>query len=131
MSIAPVSSFPPERTEQIVKPAPPEGASSGTAENTAPPPVSVSPPKQKISNTNSAPGSYELQQDVVELHQDPEIKDQLIVEYLDKAKNVILQVPSAQELGVERGIAQEIQQAAKLRASAETAAAEGEKSSGH
>jgi hypothetical protein len=66
------------------------------------------------------------------VHQDPETKDRVIIQYLDQAKNVVLQVPSNQELGVERGIAEEFQQAAKLRASADTAASgsEGEKTHG-
>jgi hypothetical protein len=72
-----------------------------------------------------------LPQDVVEVHQDPEIKDQIIIQYLDKAKNLVLQVPSSQELDVERGIAQDFQQAAKVRATEKTAAAsEGETSHG-
>ena len=65
-----------------------------------------------------------------------EIKDQIIIQYLDQAKDVILQVPSNQELNVERAIAQEFQQVAKLHANATTAAAtaaagsEGEKNHG-
>ncbi len=47
------------------------------------------------------------------MHQDPETKDQIIIQYLDPAKNVVLQVPSSEELDFERAIAQELQQAAK------------------
>ena len=67
------------------------------------------------------------------MHQDPEAKDQIIIQCLDQAKDVIRQVPSGGDLSVERGIAQEIQAAAKLRASANRAAAgsEGEKNHGH
>ncbi len=76
--------------------------------------------------------TYQLPPDVVELHQDPEIKDQLIVQYLDQAKNVVLQVPSNEELSIEHGISRDFQQAAKLRASEATtvAGSEGEKSHG-
>ena len=76
--------------------------------------------------------AYESPPDVVELHQDPEIRDQVIIQYLDKARNVILQVPSNEELMVERGISQEFQQAAKLRVTERTpaAASEGEKTHG-
>jgi hypothetical protein len=63
------------------------------------------------------------------------VKDQVIVQYLDQAKDVVLQVPSKQELSVERGIAQEFQPAAKLGASEGTAAAgsrsKGEKTHGN
>ena len=52
------------------------------------------------------------------MHQDPEAKDQIIIQYLEQAKDVVRQVPSNQELSVEHGIAQEIQPVAKLRASA-------------
>jgi len=67
------------------------------------------------------------------VHQDPEIKDQIIIQYLDHAKNVILQVPSDQELSVERGIAKESEEAAKLRDSEAAAAAGtgGEKTHGN
>jgi hypothetical protein len=64
-----------------------------------------------------------MPQDVAEVHQDPEIKSQIIVDYLDKAKNVVLQVPSNEELSFERGVVEERQQAAKLRTSQATAAA--------
>jgi predicted DNA binding CopG/RHH family protein len=76
------------------------------------------PPAEK----NSSPAD-QLPQDVVEVHQDSEIKNQIIVEYLDKARNVILQVPSSEELAVERAIAQELEQAAKLRANQAISAA--------
>jgi hypothetical protein len=67
-----------------------------------------------------------LPQDVVEVHQDPDVKDQIIIQYLDQARNIVLQIPSNEELAVERGIAQEFQQTAKLRA-ASGSATEGSK----
>ena len=71
---------------------------------------------------------------MVEVHQDPEIKDQIIIQYLDQSKDVILQVPSAQELSVERGIVQEFSasgETARQRARGGNASAnEGEKSHG-
>ncbi|HKN71133.1 MAG TPA: hypothetical protein VJX30_08890 [Terriglobales bacterium] len=67
------------------------------------------------------------------MHRDPEVKDQIIIQYLDQARNVILQVPSSQELSVERGISKDSAEAAKLRASEAAAAAgsEGEKTHGN
>jgi hypothetical protein len=88
-------------------------------------------PKQERSIAKSATSTRELPQDVVEVHQDPEIKGQIIMQYLDQANNVVLQVPSNEELAVERGIAQEFQQAAKLRESASTAAARSEGEEAH
>jgi hypothetical protein len=89
------------------------------------------PGQQPPVEENSSP-TDELPQDVVEVHQDSEVKNQIIVEYLDRAKNVILQIPSDEELNVEHGIAQELEQAAKVRATQATtaAASEGGKSHG-
>jgi hypothetical protein len=88
--------------------------------------------KQENFVAKTSPATDELPQDVVEVHQDREVKGQIIIAYLDQAKNVILQVPSSEELSVERGIAQEFEPAAKMRQSASTAAAdsEGEKTHG-
>ena len=133
MSIAPVSSFSPDRSEPSEvsragsdqsQPRPAPGAVEGI-----PPPVSESLPKREDPVVESVPSAYELPQDVVEVHQDPEIKNQVIIQYLDQARDVVLQVPSNQELGVERGIAEEFQEAAKLQATESAAAStnEGEK----
>ncbi len=128
MSIAPVSTFPPESNESTANSSSnrsPESSASGAIEK-APPPVSESLPKQESPAAKSARATYELPEDVVEVHQDPDIKSQVIIQYLDKAKNVILQVPSNEELGVERGIAQDFQHAAKIHASTSTTTAESE-----
>jgi hypothetical protein len=126
MSIGPIQSFPPPENTQAVNPT--EGSSyadarpgSGVAVNEAAQPVSGTLPKQETSTGKNASSSYELPEDVVEVHQDPETKDRVIFQFLDKAKNVILQVPSSGELSVERGIAQDLQAAAKLRATVSTA----------
>jgi len=95
-------------------------------------PVSGTLSKQENSLAKTAPVTYELPQDVVEVHQDPEVKGQIIIQYLDKANNVILQVPSNEELSVEHGIAQELQEAAERRESNSAAAARaGEKNHGN
>jgi hypothetical protein len=137
MSIGPIQSFPPAASAQALNPsvglsraeARPE---SGAAEEDAAQPVSGTLPKQETSTAKGAPSTYELPDDVVEVHQDPESKNRVIIQYLDQAKNVILQVPSNEELNVERGIAQDFQAAAKLRASAGKAAVndEGRKTHG-
>ncbi len=126
MSIAPVQSFPPAKPEQ------PANASGRARQSPARPvskvvegpglPVSASLPNQEKAAVKNVSSTYQLPEDVVEVHEDPETKGQ-IIQYLDTAKNVVEQVPSSEELSVERGIAQELQQAAKLRSSANTEAA--------
>jgi len=128
MSIAPVRSIPPAGSVQA------STATAGTGNPQArPASVAVEPETQPVTGTqprrekltiNKAPSNFELPRDVVEVHQDPASRGQVIIQYLDNAGNVILQVPSAQELSVERGIAQEFQQAARLRAGDITAAAD-------
>ena len=139
MSIAPVQSFPPDRSNQpettsvhvqptaartALKPEEESTQSSQSVSGTVP------QPEKPVAKNVSAP--YVLPQDEVQLHQDPENKNQIIIQYLDPSKNVILQVPSNAELDLEHGIAQELQEAVKLRASEDTAAvvSEGEKSHG-
>ena len=125
MKIGPIESFPPAKSPQTTNP------STGSATEEAMQPVSESLPKQKNSVAQEVPSAYELPQDVVEVHQDPEIKDQIIIEYLDTAKNVVLQVPSSEELSVERAIAQEFEQAAKGRPSASSAVVRSEGGKAH
>jgi hypothetical protein len=76
---------------------------------------------QQSTNTKVVQVNYIPPQDVVEVHQDSDVKGQIVVEYLDKAKNVVLQVPSVAELDFESAIAQEFQQAGKVQASNSTA----------
>lgn len=136
MSIAPVEGFPPSGSGQsgsgtsanakVRSDSAPARLKSNEAEEAAQP-VSETLPKEESSIAKNVPAPHELPEDVVEVHQDPEIKSQIIIQYLDSAKNVIMPVPSAQELSVERGIVRESQQAAKLRASEAAAAAESER----
>ncbi len=109
MSIAPVEGFPPPGNElsgshQLANPQ--TRVHSATAE--ASQALSDAPPKPDGNAQKHVSSTYELLPDVVEVHQDPDIKGQIIVQYLDQARNVILQVPSNQELNVEHGIAQGI-----------------------
>jgi hypothetical protein len=137
MSITPAQSIssargaPPERTS--VPPgnfqAPSEASVAGVQAKS----VLGTLSKAEKSGAENVPRTSELPQDVVELHQDPESKNQVIIQYLDPAKQVILQVPSQQELNVERGISRESQQKAKLRESERQAAtvSEGVKTHGN
>ena len=136
MTIGPVDSFPPAKSVQAANTSVGSGRAQASPESgavqEAAQPVSGTLPKQESSVAENVPSTYELPQNEVEVHQDPETKDQIIIQYLDHAKNVILQVPSNEEPSVERGIAREFQTAAKLRQSARTAAAgsEGEQTHG-
>jgi len=120
MTIRPIQSFPPAQSDAAADASvrgdhtetrPESGVAVVVAQ-----PVSGSLPKQNSSVAPRVPITYQLPQDVVEMHQDSEVKDQIIVDYLDQSKNLVLQVPSSEELSVERGIAQELQQAARSRA---------------
>jgi hypothetical protein len=137
MSIAPVKSFPPVGNVQPSNTAvgvdTVQVRTASVAAEPPPKPVSGTLPKQEIHLAKSTPVNYELPRDVVEVHQDPANKGQVIIQYLDKAGDVVLQVPSTQELSVERGIADEFQQAAKVRAAegASVAGSAGEKTHGN
>jgi hypothetical protein len=126
MSITPVQSFPPAPSEPSANansrsPGPQDNSASGVTTETAR--ASGSAPEPQPSTTKEVVSSYELPQDVVEVHQDPDMRGQIIIQYLDPSKNVVLQVPDTEELSVERGIAQDFQQAAKLRESESESAA--------
>lgn len=137
MSIGPIESYPPAKVAQSVSPSVGSGQAQSDPEPGVPEatgqPGSGTLPKQETSIAKGVPSTYELPEDVVEVHQDPEMRGQEIVQYLDQSKNVLLQVPSSQELSVEHGIAQDLEAAAKLRARADAAASisEGEKVHGH
>ncbi len=126
MTIGPVDSFPPAKSVQAANTSVGSGRAQASPESgavqEAAQPVSGTLPIQDSSVAKNVASTYELPQDEVEVHQDPETKDQIIIQYLNQAKTVVLQVPSNEELLVERGIAREFQPAAKLRQSASTAA---------
>ena len=127
MSIAPLQSFPPapsQRSENASMRSahtPSSSASNATESAQA---ISGTLAKQQASIAKNVSAPYESSSDVVEVHQDPDIKDQIVIQYLNPAKDVVLQVPSSEELNVERGIAQEFQQVQSLGA-IENAAATG------
>ena len=95
------------------------GAANGAAQQRQP--VLGPSQTQQSSSAKVVQVNYIPPQDVVEVHQDSDVKGQIVVEYLDKAKNVVLQVPSAAELDFESAIAQEFQRVEKTQASTNTA----------
>lgn len=86
-------------------------------------PKQESPALKEVSSAPSTP------QDEVQLQRDTQLEDELIVRYVDKAGNLILQVPSEQTLNLERSIAAEFQQE-KHPAATEVVSQKGE-SHGH
>ena len=132
MSIAPIDSFSAVSNQQLEN----ANASSGSAQSRSQQsaaPVSGTLPEQESSVATNVPSAYKLPEDVVEVHQDPDIKGQIIVQYLDQTGSVIVQVPNTEELSVERGIAEEFEASAKLSAVVAKASPEreGEKSRGN
>ncbi len=66
---------------------------------------------------SAASSASELPQDEVQLLRDQQTHGDVVVKYLDRSGNLVLQVPSSQVLGVARSIIQEF--AAKSQAQAE------------
>jgi len=97
-----------------------ERIAAGAPQQQLPPTAGASQTRQS-SDAKAAPVTYIPPQDVVEVHQDSDVKGQIVVEYLDKAKNVVLQVPSAAELDFESAVAQEFHRAEKAQASGRAA----------
>jgi len=119
MSIDPVQGFGPisevglgEGQPRVweVQSSPSSGADSSTESS----PNVGRLPKEESSGTNNTSAVAEFPEDEVQLQQDTEIRDQVIVRYLDKATgDVVLQVPSTQVLSVARGIYEDFQKQAE------------------
>ena len=99
MSISPVLSFPPAKSEPAdtasVRSNNVASLADAPAKQQAVQPVSAAVPNPEESAPKNVPSKYVLPEDVVEVHQDPESKAQ-VTQYLDQSKNVILQVPSSE-----------------------------------
>jgi hypothetical protein len=97
--------------------------------------ISAQPDPQVTAEASphTVTASPEAQPDEVQVQQDSEIKDEIIIRYVNPAGNVILQIPSSQVLGVQRAIDQVFQQEAKARASADATqtGSRGGKTHGH
>ncbi|HEY3971865.1 MAG TPA: hypothetical protein VGM18_02610 [Candidatus Sulfotelmatobacter sp.] len=77
----------------------------------------VSPKAEAIRAGNvSAPPAEP--QDEVQVQRDSETNGEIVIRYLDRSGDVILQVPSSQMLALTRAIDQNLQQEAKVRATA-------------
>lgn len=79
--------------------------------------------KQEIHLLQSAVHAPEIQRDEVQVQRDSEANGEIVIRYMDRAGDVILQVPSPQMLNMARAINQDFEHAAKVRAAADAAAA--------
>ncbi|MFZ1158399.1 MAG: hypothetical protein WAO10_11495 [Candidatus Sulfotelmatobacter sp.] len=127
MSIGPVQNLGPVTEAPSAKVSPPVERSQTTASQHDPAEEIAQPetgtlPKQKELGVKNLSSPAQLPQDEVQVQRDSQIKDEVIIKYLNTATgDLILQVPSAEVLSVDRGIYQEFQQQAKVRENAGTA----------
>jgi len=114
MSIGPVQSYSPVINDApaTAQPDPPPRPQVRphveTPPLTFPPNAGQSPEQQAPVKKAPAPESS-LPEDEVQLQRDSDFENQLIVRYVDKTGNLILQVPAQQVLDLERTIAAEFQ----------------------
>ena len=108
MSIGPVQSFGPGGEVQPAdanlraaraRPSPPPDV---TVQQLQPDPGNV--PKREAQPVQTSSPQPLSEQYEVQVQPDPELQNELIFKYVDRAGNLFLQVPSAQALSVKRGI---------------------------
>jgi hypothetical protein len=99
------------------------------ARKAASPPESGKLSDAEVQAPKDDSASSQLPEDEVQLQHDSQLQAQLIVRYMDKTGNLILQIPSRQTLNLEHAIAAEFE-VPKSKASVEEIHAEGE-SNGH
>lgn len=121
MSIGPVQNLGPVTEAPSAKANPPAERSQTTAsqhpaaEEVAQPETGTRP-IQKEAGVKNLSSATELPQEEVQVQRDSEIRDEVVIKYLNTTTgDLILQVPSAEVLSVDRGIYQEFQQQAKVR----------------
>jgi len=73
----------------------------------------------------------EMAQDEVQVQRDSQSNDEIVIKYVDRAGNLILQVPSSQVLGLARAIEQALADQSTERQNARQTANDGGKSRGH
>jgi len=129
MSISPAISF-----ITIPPTSSPEVQSLGESQKPYAQKAASTPESGNLSDTEvHAPkndsASSQLPEDEVQLQRDSELEEQIIVRYVNKTGNLIVQIPSPQTLNLERAIAAEFKQP-QPQASAEVIHQKGE-SRGH
>jgi hypothetical protein len=136
MSIHPVQGTGPANETQFadanVRPWPPRSSAPAAAGSSQL--NSEVAPKQELRNPQNESASREMPQDVVQVQRDGGTNGEIVIRYLDRSGDVILQVPSAQVLAMTRTIDENFQQEAKARSAAvgtTQAGSEGGKTHGH
>ena len=130
MIINPVQSFGTESGTQVpaanVRVSRPQASPLSVTVSAQEQPGSGTLPNQEVQRAQKVAAESEGPQDVVQVQHDSQIADEVIIKYTVEATGrVILQVPSAEVLGVARGISQDLRQEAKLESSSAATAVEG------
>ena len=132
MSINPVPGIGPANEVQAAPSPHPALTHSASVEVEPVQPDSGSPPKQEIHRPQNTEASPEMPEDEVQVQRDSGTNGEIVIRYIDRSGDVILQVPSSQVLGVSRAIHQDLEREVKNHASEEMATdAEGGKVHGH
>jgi hypothetical protein len=130
MSISPVESYGSigdasiANTPSTSRHTQPQAQTENTTQ-TYPPNAGKNSKEEPQSSATSSIASP-LPEDEVELQRDSELENELIVRYVDKAGNVVLQVPGQQMLSVQRAIMEEFQHTSPGQEAAPESAPEGE-----
>jgi hypothetical protein len=116
MSIGPVQSYGSIVDAASASGQTPEPQPRRQAQRRVDPPQTFLPgagygPKQEAPVQKDVSPASQLPEDEVQLQRDSGLQNELIVRYVDKTGNLILQVPAEQLLHFERAIAAEFQQA--------------------
>jgi hypothetical protein len=89
-------------------------------------------PKQEITTSEKNSPSPELPQDEVQVQRDSTTNGEIVVKYIDRSGNVIVQVPSTELLSLARSISQDFERQAKVRTTGGVAVSgEGDSIHGH
>jgi hypothetical protein len=114
MSINPVPPIPttPEASAGDTNVRPAATSPPTSAEDSFSHPDSGDAPKQELRSPQSTPATSEIPSDEVQVQRDS-ATEEIVIKYVDRSGNVILQVPSSEVLDVARVIDQNLQQAGK------------------
>jgi hypothetical protein len=116
MSINPVPIIEPAGAAQFAADDPRQRPSTTAKTNSAKPDPGTSP-KQEAGTAQGPAAGTEIPQDEVQVQRNSQTNGEIVIRYLDHYGNVIVQVPSAQMLGVTRAIDQDLLKEAKARGS--------------
>jgi len=85
------------------------------------PTTSGTEPTREVLDKHKASASAEVPQDEVQVQRDNASNGQIVIRYMDRSGQVILQVPSSQVLGLARAIERALQDQAQKRTTAGSA----------